>query len=262
VPSNRCWLPAKVAVSKVVDSLELVASRLLRKERPDLTLSAQQRHKPLYRLIPFLPSGLHRLCCSNGTMPISPPLMEQTIAEHAGIFTGTDTTNMFDPTSEQPADWMRFSTTRAVEWRDIDAVIDSTCEAVRNEATLLVAILRAGSPIAALLARKTGLPVDYLLCSRRNPHPRFIDGTDRAPRGHRILLIDDVSGTGWTFERARMYCEGLGNAVKTFSIYWCEAPGMFRPDYGLPMAADTYLRWPWEYQREPEMPAGFRLKDV
>jgi hypoxanthine phosphoribosyltransferase len=163
---------------------------------------------------------------------------------------------MFDPTSEQPADWMHFAKTRLVEWRDIDAVIENTYKAVREEATLLVAILRAGSPIAALLARRTGLPLDYLLCNRLNPHPRFIDGPDRAPRGHRILLIDDVSGTGWTFERARMHCEGLGNTVKTFSIYCCDSPGMFQPDYALPMPADTYLRWPWEYQREPEMPTS------
>lgn len=163
---------------------------------------------------------------------------------------------MFDPTSEQPTDWMRFSRTRSVKWCDIDAAIESTHEAIRNEATLLVAILRAGSPIAALLARKTGLPLDYLLCNRLNPHPRFIDGVDRAPRAHQILLIDDVSGTGWTFQRAQKYCEGFGNTVKTFSVYCCDSPGMFRPDYGLPMPADTYLRWPWEYQREPEMPAG------
>lgn len=164
---------------------------------------------------------------------------------------------MLNAEEDQPADWMRFSKTHFVTWQEIDAAIDNTRDEISNEVTLLVAILRAGSPVAALLARKTGLPVDYLLCNRINPHPQFIDGLARAPRGHKILLVDDATGTGWTFLRAKKHCEELGNTVKTFSIYCCDAPDMFRPDYGKPMPPDTYLRWPWEYQREPEMPANF-----
>lgn len=168
------------------------------------------------------------------------------------VFSQAD--SMFNINSERPPDWMQFTQTGFVKWRDVEEVIDSTHEAVCRDATLLVAILRAGSPIAALLARKTGLPLDYLLCNRINPHPSFIDGAGRAPRGHKILLVDDVCGTGWTFQRAKTYCENLGNTVKTFSIYRCDSPGMFRPDYSCAMDADTYLRWPWEYQHEPEMP--------
>jgi hypoxanthine phosphoribosyltransferase len=167
---------------------------------------------------------------------------------------------MFNAEADQPADWMRFSKTRFVTWREIEDAIEDSHDVISNEVTLLVAILRAGSTIAALMARKTGLPVDYLLCNRINPQPQFIDGLARAPRGHKILLVDDVSGTGWTFLRAKKHCEELGNTVKTFSIYSCDAPGMFRPNYSTPLAPDTYLRWPWEYQREPEMPANLELK--
>ncbi len=161
---------------------------------------------------------------------------------------------MLDLSHSQPPDWMQFSRSAQVQWQDIDAMIERTESAVRAESTLLVAILRAGSPIAALLARRTGLPLDYLLCSRRNPQPSFIDGAARAPRGHDILLVDDVCGSGWTFERATRYCEQFGNRVKTFSVYRCEGPDMYRPDYSMQMDAGTYLRWPWEYQHETEMP--------
>ncbi|WP_235471448.1 phosphoribosyltransferase [Herbaspirillum hiltneri] len=161
---------------------------------------------------------------------------------------------MLDLTRDQPPEWMQFARTAHVQWQEIDAMIERTHATVRAHSTLLVAILRAGSPIAALLARKTGLPLDYLLCSRSNPAPSFIGGEGRAPRGHDILLIDDVCGSGWTFERAKAYCEALGNRVRTYSVYRCEGTEMYRPDYSMSMDAGTYLRWPWEYQRESEMP--------
>jgi hypothetical protein len=157
-----------------------------------------------------------------------------------------------------PPDWMQFTQTKAVQWRDIEAMVEQCAAEVAARFTLLVAVLRAGSPVAALLSRKTGLPLDYLLCNRINPRPRFIDGEARAPRGEKILLIDDVCGSGWTFSRAQRYCESLDNSAHCLSVYYCDAPDMFRPDFGLPMGSETYLRWPWEYQIETEMPAGTR----
>jgi adenine/guanine phosphoribosyltransferase-like PRPP-binding protein len=139
-------------------------------------------------------------------------------------------------------------------WEEVDAFVNRHADEIRSKFTLLVAILRSGAPIAAALARKTGLPVDYMFCNRYRPKPEFIDGEVRAPHGQRILLVDDISGTGWTFRTCADYCRSLGNEVGTMSIYYCDAPGMFRPDYADPMDATTYLRWPWEYQDEPEMP--------
>lgn len=164
-----------------------------------------------------------------------------------------------DLTLEQPPDWMRFTSTRHVSWAEIETIAHSHSEAIASEFDLLVAILRAGAPIAALIARHTGLPVDYLVCNRRNPIPHFLDGLTRAPRGRRILLVDDVCGSGWTFERARRYCEVLDNSVGCFSVFRCAGAGMYVPDYGLEMDASTYLRWPWEYQDESEMPGMTRL---
>ncbi len=161
---------------------------------------------------------------------------------------------MLNISREQPPDWMQFSAVAQVQWTDIDAMVERTYAEIAVECSLLVAILRAGSPIATLLARKTGLPLDYLLCSRMHPRPVFVNGVGQVPCGRDILLIDDVCGSGWTFERAKAYCESLGNRVKTYSIYRCDAPDMYIPDYSMPMEHGIYLRWPWEYQREVEMP--------
>lgn len=146
-----------------------------------------------------------------------------------------------------------FTRTRHVTWEEIDSAVEKYAPG-GGDITLVVAILRSGAPIAAALSRKTGLPIDYILCSRFQPEPRFVEGEDRAPRGQKILLVDDISGTGWTFRRCADYCRSLGNEVKTFSLYRCEGPDMFVPDYAEPMDSSTYLRWPWEYQDEPEMP--------
>lgn len=160
----------------------------------------------------------------------------------------------FDLSPSQPPDWMRFTHTLHVSWSDIDAMAARHADEIRAEFDLLVAILRAGAPVAAMLARHTGLPVDYLVCNRRNPRPHFLDGERRSPRRRRILLVDDVCGSGWTFDRAGRHCQALDNSVGTLSVYRCAREGMFVPDYAMPMDADTYLRWPWEYQEESEMP--------
>lgn len=169
---------------------------------------------------------------------------------------------MFDLSQNQPPDWMNFSRTKQVEWREIEAMVHVHRDRIRAEYDLLVAILRAGSPVATLIARHTGLPIDYLVCSRRQPLPYFIDGESRAPRRRRILLVDDVCGSGWTFERSGYYCKKFDNAVGTFSVYRCDQPGMFVPDFSMPADPGDYLRWPWEYQPETEMPRVRELLPV
>lgn len=161
---------------------------------------------------------------------------------------------MLDLNQSQPPEWMRFARTRHVTWREVQAMARRHSRRIRADYDLLVAIMRAGSPVAALLSQQTGLPIDYLVCSRRNPDPFFLDGQTRAPHARRILLVDDVCGSGWTFERCLRYCETLENQVGTFSVFRCNAPGMFVPDFSMAADPDEYLRWPWEYQQEVEMP--------
>lgn len=147
-----------------------------------------------------------------------------------------------------------FSKTHKVTWGEIDRFAAKHALQISENYTLLVAILRSGAPVAAAISRITGLPIDYMFCNRYRPKPEFIDGESRAPRGEKILLIDDISGTGWTFNTCADYCRSLGNEVGTLSVYYCDAPGMIRPDYAEPADATTYFRWPWEYQEEPEQP--------
>lgn len=161
---------------------------------------------------------------------------------------------MLDIEGSQPPDWTRFARTRQVSWREVQAMARRHGRRIRADYDLLVAIMRAGSPVATLLSQQTGLPIDYLVCSRRNPEPFFLDGPARSPRMHRILLVDDVCGSGWTFVRCLRYCETLDNHVGTFSVFRCNAPGMFVPDFSMPADPQEYLRWPWEYQQESEMP--------
>ncbi len=169
---------------------------------------------------------------------------------------------MFDLSGNQPPDWTRFSCTRQVTWHEIETAAHIFRDRILEDYDLLVAILRAGSPVAAVLAKQTGLPIDYLVCSRRQPQPHFLEGESRAPRHRRILLVDDVCGSSWTFARSGEYCRQLGNSVGTFSVFRCDKPGMFIPDFSMPANAGVYLRWPWEYQIETEMPRGTRKTDM
>lgn len=145
----------------------------------------------------------------------------------------------------------RFNHIRNVTWAEIRAFCQSM-QTQAAQADIIVGVLRNGAPIAAILAELTGRPLEFVLLNAQHTTPLWLG--KQLPRGRRLLVVDDTCGTGFTFNTLRTFFEAEGNHVKTLSMFYSLA--RHRPDYGNAVAADIYLRWPWEGEDDVLAPTG------
>ncbi len=120
----------------------------------------------------------------------------------------------------------------------------------------VVGILTGGTVPAALVAYRLGLPLDYLYLRFRNPNnepefdsPQLLAPIPDIPPGASILLVDDVSVSGATFQRARDCFPG--HPIVTIAFKGSADIVLFPEIRGC-------VRWPWSAQHvvEPLNPLG------
>ncbi|WPS85678.1 phosphoribosyltransferase (plasmid) [Brevibacillus halotolerans] len=97
----------------------------------------------------------------------------------------------------------------------MDAMIESIRE---EEFSALVVIVRGGIFPGIHLSVRTGLPIYYLQYNR-NMNPATINWIGKAPSLGKILLCEDMAGSGFTLIDSRSFLENLGYTVKAFVIY-------------------------------------------
>lgn len=99
----------------------------------------------------------------------------------------------------------------------------------------IVVIVRGGSFLGHCVSYRTGLPVYYLEVDRRGDYTvRFVNSMvgEGIVRDKRLLLCEDISGQGYTLDRAIRYLESFGNDVDMFVV--CEdSLSRFDVDYVL-----------------------------
>ena len=87
----------------------------------------------------------------------------------------------------------------------------------------IVVIVRGGSFLGHCVSYRSGLPVYYVEVDRRGDYTvRFVNSMvgEGIVRDKRLLLCEDISGRGYTLDRAVRYLESFGNDVDTFVV--CE----------------------------------------
>lgn len=104
--------------------------------------------------------------------------------------------------------------------------ISSKLQAYRFPAVDAIVGIREGGLVpASLIAHQLGLPLYFLTINFRAPdnspryeHPQLLEEPESLPpKGSTVLLVDEVSVTGKTFERARAclaHCEVITFALK------------------------------------------------
>lgn len=119
-----------------------------------------------------------------------------------------------------------------------------------KEFDLILGIERAGALIAFIMAYEFERPASTLaLTDERLPLPAHFN---------RILLVDDVVGSGQTMEAALKRLRGLAPSatVKTYALVRDARRGEYEPDY-YGVRTDNWIRLPWD---EHEFGRGQAIK--
>lgn len=155
-------------------------------------------------------------------------------------------------------------------WSDIDKLIDHLIPQFEVELDAMVMITRGGLVPGGMLAEALKVPtiltaaVDFpaemeteqeKAKARLRMWPKFLQfPDDDLIRGKRVLLVDDVWGSGRTITAVKNRITGAGSVPYTCVLHFNPYRNLFgtvRPDYYAAIT-DAYIVYPWEINRGPE----------
>lgn len=159
-----------------------------------------------------------------------------------------------------------------LNWDDVDKLIDHLVPQFDLEFEGMVVITRGGIIPGGLLAEALNIR-DILTAAvdfpaemevekehiKKSPlfaWPKFLQFPDDALlRDRRILVVDDVWGSGRTITAVKNRVSGAGGVPRTCVFHFNPYRNRFnntRPDY-FAAITDAYIVYPWEMPRGPEI---------
>ena len=155
-------------------------------------------------------------------------------------------------------------------WSDIDKLIDHLIPQFEGELDAMVMITRGGLVPGGMLAEALQLStiltaaVDFPAeMEGESDHakaglrawPKFLQfPEDILLRGKRVLVVDDVWGSGRTITAVRNRISSAGGVGYTCVMHFNPYRSLFgtvRPDY-FAATTDAFIVYPWEINRGPE----------
>ncbi len=150
-------------------------------------------------------------------------------------------------------------------WADADRLIDHLLPQFDEGFDAMILITRGGIVPGGLLAEAMGImhiltaAVDFpaqmeMVRAKLMAWPQFIQyPDDRLLRGRKILIIDDVWGSGRTITAVKIRAQGAGGFPFTCVLHFNPYRNLFgttRPDY-YAAVTDAHIVYPWEVDRGP-----------
>jgi len=158
-----------------------------------------------------------------------------------------------------------------VTWEEVQRLIDHLIVQFEHEFKAMLVITRGGIIPGGMLAERMGLR-DILTAAvnfpavLENPResmlvwPQFLQfPEDDLLRGRRVLVVDDVWGSGRTSLAVKNRVSAAGGMPFTSVLHFNPARNLFdntRPDY-FAASTDAYIVYPWE--QEPT--TGWAMRD-
>lgn len=155
-------------------------------------------------------------------------------------------------------------------WNDVDLLIEHLVPQFNYEFEGMVIITRGGIVPGGLLAdilqieniltAAVDFPAEQEMESTRNHNqflawPQFIQfPEDEVLSAKRILVVDDVWGSGRTITAVKNRISGAGGLPYTCVLHFNPYRNLFgkaRPDY-FAAVTDAYIIYPWERSHGPE----------
>jgi hypoxanthine phosphoribosyltransferase len=160
-----------------------------------------------------------------------------------------------------------------LSWHDVDKLIDHLIPQFEREYDSIVIITRGGIIPGGMLAESMGIThvltaaVDFPNEIERERSklfawPKFIQfPADDKLEGYRILIVDDVWGSGRTITSVKNRVSAAGGLPSTCVLHFNPNRNIFgsaRPDYYAAIT-DAYIIYPWEIDRGPDQVTGMAL---
>jgi hypothetical protein len=151
----------------------------------------------------------------------------------------------------------------ALTWEDVDKLIVHLMPQFESEYDAMVLITRGGIIPGGILAERMGIThiltaaVDFpaqneMEKAKLLAWPQFIQfPEDRALRGRRTLVVDDVWGSGRTITSVRHRVSAAGGFPSTCVLHFNPYRNLFgnaRPDFYAAIT-DAHIIYPWEIDR-------------
>ncbi len=150
-----------------------------------------------------------------------------------------------------------------ITWEEVDRLIDHLLPQFPGGFEAMVLITRGGIVPGGLLCEAMGLEVvltaavDFPFESQQRgakllAWPQFLQfPADEQLKGRRVLVVDDVWGSGRTITAVRGKVEAGGGKPQTCVLHYNPYRSLFsnaRPDY-YAATTDAYVVYPWEADR-------------
>lgn len=155
-------------------------------------------------------------------------------------------------------------------WNDVDQLIDHLIPQFEVEFDVLVLITHGGLIPGGMLAEALKVNDIFIAAvdfpneleaekqrerARLLAWPKFLQFPDESLlRGRRILVVDDVWGSGRTMTAVKNRVTASGGIAYTCVLHFNPYRSLFgtlRPDYYAAIT-DAYIVYPWEIKRGPE----------
>ncbi len=145
---------------------------------------------------------------------------------------------------------------KIVGWKEIDELVSRLVRQMREAAfspDLIVAIARGGFVPARLLADRLdvfdmdSMKIEHYRGVRKGPRARLRYPLAAEVAGRRVLVVDDVSDSGETFELALAHIRERGTpaALRTAAMHHKESSS-YRPDFHAGrLQSWSWLVYPW-----------------
>jgi hypoxanthine phosphoribosyltransferase len=154
-----------------------------------------------------------------------------------------------------------------ITWNDVDKLIDHLIPQFEVEFEVMVIVTRGGVVPGGLLAEALGVKLILTAAvdfpaeietdreKRLLAWPKFIQFPEGdLLRGRRVIVVDDVWGSGRTITAVKNRVTGAGGIAYTCVLHFNPYRNLFgtvRPDYYAAIT-DAHIIYPWEIERGPE----------
>jgi len=156
----------------------------------------------------------------------------------------------------------------AITWQDVDKLIDHLIPQFEVEFDAMLMITRGGIipggllaealKISTILTASVDFPTELKVENDKTKllvWPKFLQfPEDELLRGRRVLVVDDVWGSGRTITAVKNRVTGAAGVSYTCVLHFNPYRNLFgtvRPDH-LAAITDAHIVYPWEINRGPE----------